>query len=141
MAVLKYWDETLSEWLPVAPGPKGDKGDKGDTGDLANLLYGEYTQRGKTVTVTIRLVIGTTLPTGLTGWTFTLPFTVDDTLGYSGAAYIYDSGSNYYGGWVRGYSDKVAVVPSAGGYVGDGAPITWAAGDELRITATDIKVA
>ena len=33
MAVLKYWDETLSQWLPVAPGPKGDKGDKGDTGN------------------------------------------------------------------------------------------------------------
>ena len=43
MAVLKYWDETLSEWLPVAPGPKGDKGDKGDTGDLANLDIGTVT--------------------------------------------------------------------------------------------------
>ena len=43
MAVLKYWDETLSQWLPVAPGPKGDKGDKGDTGDLANLDIGTVT--------------------------------------------------------------------------------------------------
>ena len=43
MAVLKYWDETLSQWLPVAPGPKGDKGDKGDTGDLANLAIGTVT--------------------------------------------------------------------------------------------------
>ncbi len=33
MAVLKYWDEDLGQWLPVAPGPKGLKGDKGDQGD------------------------------------------------------------------------------------------------------------
>ncbi len=100
-------------------------------------LTGVYSQVGKLVTFSIRLLAGSTTTFGTSGdWTFTLPLTAE--YGSAGSAYALDSspGNNYSAGIVFPTATTVQVIASTTTYYGTTTPFTWETSDQLIITGS-----
>lgn len=103
-------------------------------------LSGHYSKRGRTVTVNLRLVCGSTTTFGSGGWFFSLPYIPSTATPQTGSASILDSGTLFYVGATQTLTDGTArciVIPESSAAQADATrPMTWASGDELRATIT-----
>ena len=98
-------------------------------------LTGKYIRNGRTVLVTVELLLGSTSTTGTGDWRFALPTTV--TTPWLGSASMNDTGTQAYVGTVlavNGQSYAVVTANAAGGNVGAAIPFTWVSTDVLRFT-------
>lgn len=103
-------------------------------------LVGRYVKIGKTVTVSISLLAGSTtsFPTAYT--LFSAPFSADNVSNVGSALYE-DSGGSNYGGQVGffGVDNFLPYTPTAGAtsdFVTNTKPFTWGSGDVVRFTIT-----
>lgn len=106
-------------------------------------LNGSYTRRGRVVTQSFRLTIGSTTTFGSGSWRFSLPFTAANR-SYLGTAKILDSGTEIMNGFAQidegsatfftVYGFKAGVATAVA--VNATTPMTWATGDELWVTIT-----
>ena len=98
-------------------------------------LTGKYVRQGRTVLVTVELLLGSTSTTGTGEWRFALPTTV--TTPWLGSASMNDVGTQAYTGSVLAVSGQayaVATANAAGGNVGPTIPFAWTTNDFMRFT-------
>lgn len=141
-------------WAQVTGRPEYETGSYSPSwiGDITNpsigngTLVGYYSRVGNVVTMSIRLVMGSTTTYGSGAWSFGLPFTSNGGAMHLFVAYLRDTSTstNYH---------RIGIIAGASGIVqafrglADGTnsnamnattPFTWANGDEIRIAGTYI---
>lgn len=100
-------------------------------------LTGKWQKTGKTVTVQIYLVGGSTTTWGGAGWTFSLPETAaTDGVTYMGVAQALDTGTAYYTGQAAIASGGTTMLMHNTSSWSNTVPFTWATGDSIAITIT-----
>jgi hypothetical protein len=103
-------------------------------------LVGRYSRRGNLVTAALRLTWGSTTAAGTGAWYFSLPAIPSTALPQVGQALVFDSGTGFLVGAAQTLQDGTArmqvLTHSAAAAAGPGVPITWATGDEVRVTIT-----
>ncbi|GLY55176.1 hypothetical protein [Lentzea sp. NBRC 102530] len=106
-------------------------------------LAGSYTKVGKTVTVRINLLVGSTTTFGSGAFRFTLPETSATYSGFTnlpiwvGSAYGFDNGTANRGGDVNVWSGATYCTVTGNGTGGQwdaGTPMTWANLDAIALT-------
>lgn len=121
---------TTSTWNPTWTGSGGNP-------DIGNgTLNARYIQFGKLVWIDLHIVFGSTTSAGTGSWSFSLPVTAANANGQSMSCVLFDSGTNYRTGvgFLSSTTILRGMIDSASDYVGAGVPITWASGDEIRIS-------
>lgn len=91
-------------------------------------------RNGTTVTVTLRLVFGTTTTSGPGGWTFTLPYAVRSLA--TGVGYALSGHTRYTVLASLSGTTLSLWIPNTSNSVSANQPFTWSAGDSLAITTT-----
>lgn len=104
-------------------------------------LVGYYSKRGKLVTASFRLTIGSTTTQGTGAWYVTLPVAPSGSIQQAGQAVIAIAGGNTYAATIQTLGDGtarcvIAAGPGASTTVGAGVPVAWTASSELRASIT-----
>jgi hypothetical protein len=103
-------------------------------------LQGYYSRRGRLVTATVRLAMGSTTTYGTGAWYITLPFAASTSIPQQGSCVMVDAGTTNYLGVVQPLQDGTAralvFANAAANNIGAAVPHTWASTDELRFTIT-----
>lgn len=98
-----------------------------------------YTRRGKTVTVSVVSVVGTSPTPGNLTVTYPTGLAPASSESFAATAFILDSGNTYVSG-IAFLSSTILVmaVGTSGGVanIAAGVPITWSAKDKIGVTAT-----
>jgi hypothetical protein len=101
-------------------------------------LAGYWSRQGRRVLVTIRLIIGSTTTLGSGVWYFSLPWLPSTAFAYFGTGVITDNGTSYLLASCETLTTGAARVQvyadSIGTQVSNSSPLTWATGDEIRLT-------
>lgn len=112
------------------------------TSTLGNgSITGSYSRKGKQVTISIRLIWGSTTSVSATGeWGFSVPFVPTAAVTYSGAGLVVDSGVTFYLATAQtrttGVAEIIAYLNNNAQTVRSLQPMAWNTGDELRATVT-----
>jgi hypothetical protein len=97
-------------------------------------IAGAYTRKGRSVMVSIELLIGSTTTLGSGAYTFSLPCVVGGAIAVIGCGFVTDaSGTNTAVVSYVAPGTKICYVIAPGGNVSGTVPITLAAGDVIRL--------
>ena len=133
-AIGSSFSGTSFDWSSFVPSWSGGSPSIGN-----GVLSGRCCVIGNVCYYQMYLYIGSTTSKGSGNWIFGLPVTMSGTTYGVGHALIKDSGTTYWHGNARPYS-TTSIIVSVGKESGGGAeagsswPMTWATGDEMRIT-------
>lgn len=105
-------------------------------------IVGYVTRRGRSVMVSVSIVMGSTTTYGTGAWYVSLPYIPSTSIGFYGSAHLVDSGTVIRVGTVVSLSDGTARCQFYGdsdtAVVDSGRPFTWAVGDTLAFSLTYI---
>lgn len=128
------WDSTVISYNPTWTAATANP-------SLGNgSLNGSYTRVGRMVTLSFRLIVGSTTTFGTGVWRFSIPFAAH-TRSYIGQAYVLDSGTTLLTGILRineGGSEQYCqlLTHNSANFASATVPITFATGDEVWGTIT-----
>lgn len=101
-------------------------------------ITGYYVRRGRQVTASVRIVMGSTSTYGTGSWYVSLPVAPSTGVAQQGAARAFDSGTNIRVGVVETLTDGTArcqiMFDSDVASADSTKPFTWTTSDELRFT-------
>jgi hypothetical protein len=131
-ALTSAWSTYTPVWTSAGTAPSLGNG----------TITGRYKQVGKLVTVTIKIVFGSTTTFGTSGYFFSLPVTATGSADFVGSAFLRDTSAGG-GGYYNGICNISAGGTTLTAYEGSGHaqlaatnPVVWANTDFFEFTIT-----